>query len=222
MISEYVRQFLFDSVEISEQEWVKSFPRAADHRWQHTLNVFENAERILDGERAPDDKAAVVRVAALMHDVSMFTCDHSIHSQVSADMATEFLVEKEFDPNFVNRVSQAIAEHGTDFGDLPPSEQGKQFSWEGKVLVEADILDKLGASAITSGLLYLGGQNKLNYEACKGLMDGSAFKRADFFKDYFWTDTGNQMAKRRFGFFLEYLARLQEEVVEHNILNLEI
>ena len=222
MIAEYVRQFLLDSVEISEQEWVKSFPRTADHRWQHTLNVFENAERILNGENTPDDKAAVVRVAALMHDVSMFTCDHSIHGQVSADIATEFLEEKGFDPDFVNRVSQAIAEHGTDFGDLPPSDQGKQFSWEGKVLVEADILDKLGASAITSGLLYLGEQHKLNYEARKELLDGSTFKRADFFKDYFWTKTGKKMAKRRFSFFLEYLDRLQEEVVEQNLLNLEV
>jgi len=217
MVAEYVKRFLYNSVEASEQEWVKSFPRAADHRWQHTLNVLDNAEQILEGEGASDDKVAIVRVAALLHDVSMFTCDHSIHGQVSADMATKYLIEKGFDTISINRVSQAIAEHGTDFGDLPPAEQGNQFSWEGKVLIEADILDKLGASAITSGLMYLGEQNKLNFEARRGLKDSATFDRADFFRNYFWTATGKRMAKRRFTFFLEYLDRLQEEVVEHTL-----
>ena len=215
MIAEHVRDFLSESAETSEQEWVKSFSRAATHRWQHTLNVLGNAEKILDGEGASAEDAAVVRVAALLHDISMFTCDHSVHGQVSADMANEYLTEKGFDPVFVNRVSLAIAEHGTDFGDLPPAEQGEQFSWEGKVLVEADILDKLGASAITSGLMYLGEQQQLNFEARKGILEGPTFKRADFFKDYFWTETGKQLAKRRFGFFLEYLDHLQEEVSEY-------
>ncbi len=221
MIAEHVKGFLSKSVETSQQKWVKSFPRAAVHRWQHTLNVLENGEKILEGERSPDEEAVVVRVASLLHDISIFTCDHSIHGQVSANMATEYLSEKGFDPNFVNRVNQAIAEHGTDFGDLPPTEQGEQFSYEGKVLIEADILDKLGASAITNGLMHLGEQHKLNFEARLGLFEGPTFKRADFFKDFFWTKTGSQMAKRRFSFFLEYLDRLQEEVVENTIPNWE-
>jgi HD superfamily phosphodiesterase len=218
-IAEYVREFLQKSAETSEQEWTKAFPRAAEHRWQHTLNVLQNAEKILEGEGSSDEDAAVVRVAALLHDVSMFTCDHSIHGQVSADMARDLLTEKGFDPGFVNRVCQAIAEHGTDFGDLSPSEQGDQFSWEGKVLVEADILDKLGASAITSGLLYLGAQDKLNFEARSELLNGPAFQRADFFKDYIWTKTGKQLARHRFGYFQEFLDRLEEEVVEHSLPN---
>jgi HD superfamily phosphodiesterase len=217
MIAEYVREFLHESVETSEQGWVKSFPRAAEHRWQHTLNVLENAEKILGGEGSSDEDVAVVRVAALLHDVSMFTCDHSIHGQVSADMATEFLRDNGFDLEFVNRVSRAIAEHGTDFGDLPPSEQGDQFSWEGKVLVEADILDKLGASTIANGLMHLGEQHKLNFEAREGLLNGPTFKRANFFKDYFWTETGKRIARRRFSFFQDFLDRLEEEVVEYSL-----
>lgn len=129
-------------------------------------------------------------------------------------MAREYLLESNFSRDFVERVSIAIAEHGTEFGDLPPAKQGEQFSWEGKVLVEADILDKLGASAVTSGLMYLGKQDKLNFDARKGLLDSSTYERAEFFKDYFWTKTGKEMAKRRFAFFGEYLDRLQEEVVE--------
>ena len=216
-IASYVRDFLYESAEKSDQEWLEDFPRAADHRWQHTLNVVANAEAILAGEQASPTQVAAVRVASLMHDVSMFVCDHSIHGQVSADMASEYLLDMQLDEDFVSRVSQAIAEHGTSFGDLPPQEQGEQFTWEGKVLVEADILDKLGASTVANGLMYLGKQEKLNFEARQELREGPTFERAEFFKDYFWTDTGKQMAERRLSFFLEFLDRLEEEVVEYDM-----
>ncbi len=213
-IAEYVKKYLFDSFEESDQDWVKSFPRAAEHRWQHTLNVLANAEQILEGEGADDDAAGIVRAAAYLHDISMFTCDHAVHGQVSAELARDYLREHDYDEGFVQSVYRAVAEHGTDLGDIPVEEQGEQFSWAGKVLLEADILDKLGASAVTSALLYLGEQRKLNFEAQSELLVSSTFFRATFFKDYIWTDTGNQMAERRYAFFKEYLARLKEEVVE--------
>lgn len=78
---------------MSEQEWVRRFPRAAEHRWRHTLNVLRNAEKILAGEGADDDVADVVRVAAILHDVSMFVCDHSVHGRVSADIAEKRFTE---------------------------------------------------------------------------------------------------------------------------------
>jgi HD superfamily phosphodiesterase len=133
----FVRQYLEETAATSEQEWVRDSPRTAEHRWQHTLNVLRNAEKILAGEGAADDVADVVRVAAILHDVSMFVCDHSVHGRISADIAAKYLREEGHPDEFVARVTQAIAEHGTDFGPLPPEEQGALFSWEGKVVVEA-------------------------------------------------------------------------------------
>ena len=213
-IADYVKQYLHDSCKVSEQDWVKTFPRSADHRWQHTLNVLANAEQILEGEGADDYAAGVVRSAALLHDISMFTCDHAVHGQISADIAKDYLRKMDYDESFVQAVILAVAEHGTDLGDIPPEEQGEQFSWAGKVLIEADILDKLGASAVTSALMYLGEQKKLNFEAHGELLESSAFFRATFFKDYVWTETGKKMADRRYAFFKEYLTRLKEEVFE--------
>lgn len=213
-ISVYVRGFLFESAERSEQDWLAEFPRAAAHRWQHTLIVLANADRILEGEGVDDERADAVRVAALLHDVSMFTCYHAVHGQVSAEMAQQYLMNRGYSPEFIARVCQAIAEHGTDLGDLPPEGQGARLSWEGKVLLEADILDKLGASAVTSTLLFLGKADHLNHEAHRALRDSAAFERAQFFRDFKWTDTGTRLAADRFSFFLEYLDRLREEVVE--------
>jgi HD superfamily phosphodiesterase len=213
-LCQFTRTYLNDSVAKSEQEWLKDFPRAAEHRWQHTLNVLRNAERILAGEGVSDERADVVRTAVILHDVSMFVCDHEVHGRVSAEIAEKHLTELAYPKDFVERVTRAIAEHGTDLGPLPPDEQGALFSWEGKVVLEADILDKLGASAITDSLLSLGKKDKQGFEGRKELAEGRAMERASFFKDYIWTETGKKLAEQRFSFFLKFLEQLGEEVIE--------
>ena len=213
-ICEYTQQYLKDTAAKSDQEWLANFPRAAYHRWQHTLNVLANAEQILAGEGADHNTADVVRVAVIMHDISMFVCDHHIHGRVSAEIAEKYLLEQGYPNGFVEKVKRAIAEHGTDLGPLPPEQQGELFSWEGKVVLEADILDKLGASAITDTLLVLGKKDYLGFECRRELAQGRAMERAAFFKDYIWTDTGKRLAAQRFAFFHTFLKQLSEEVVE--------
>ena len=212
----FTRTYLVNSFAKSEQEWLKDFPRAAEHRWQHTLNVLRNAEQILAGEGASDDQTAIVRTAVILHDISMFVCDHEVHGRVSAEIAEKHLSEQGHPKDFVNRVARAIAEHGTDLGPLPPEEQGALFSWEGKVVLEADILDKLGASTITDSLLVLGKRDALGFECRKELSEGRAMERAAFFIDYIWTETGKRIAEERFQFFQKFLDQLAEEVFEHS------
>jgi len=216
-ICDFTQTYLNETFATSDQEWLKNFPRAAEHRWQHTLNVLQNAETILAGENAAEKTRDVVRVAVILHDISMFVCDHLIHGQVSADIAKKYLLEEGYAEDFVSNVTRAIAEHGTDLGPLPPEEQGKLFSWEGKVVLEADILDKLGASTITDTLLVLGAKNRLGFECRRELSEGRAMERAAFFKDYIWTETGKGMAKQRFDFFLKFLDQLHQEVVEYSM-----
>jgi uncharacterized protein len=205
-ISEFVHHYLVESATRSDQPWLQEFPRAGEHRWQHTLNVLRNAEQILAGEGVRDDSADVVRAAVLLHDISMFVCDH--------EMADKYLREQNYPQDFVGRVTRAIAEHGTDLGPLLPEAQGALFSWEGKVVLEADILDKLGASAIADSLLSLGKKGRLGCECRKELAQGWAMERAALFKDYIWTETGKRMAEQRFAFFQSFLTQLAEEVFE--------
>jgi HD superfamily phosphodiesterase len=212
-ICKFTQRHLRDSAASSEQAWLKDFPRAAEHRWYHTLCVLRNAERILVEERASRDTADVVRVAAILHAVSMFDCEHAIHGRVSAEIAERYLSEQNYPGEFVSRVARAIAEHGVDFDALSPDEMGAAFSWEGKVLIEADILDKLGASAVTGALLVLGQEQRLSFECHALLSKGRAMSRAVYFKDYFWTETGKRMAEDRFGFFLKFLEQLSDEVI---------
>ncbi len=210
-IQSFAHDYLFQTAAASDQEWLKRFPRAAEHRWHHTLNVLKNAEAILAGENAPPDSAEIVRAAVYLHDVSMFVCDHQVHGQVSAEIAEDYLLKIGLAPEAIARVKRAIAEHGTDLGDLPPDQQGALFSWEGKVVLEADILDKLGATAITGALLALGPRGTLAHEAHAALSSSSAMERARIFKDYVWTATGRSLAEHRFAYFLSFLDQLAEE-----------
>src|SRR3990172_6535485 len=203
-ISSFVRDYLFRTAASSDQAWVRRSPRAAEYRWHHPLNVLRNAEAILAGETASDEAAQVVRVAVYLHDVSMFVCDHEVHGQVSAQIAEDQLSKMNLPHDLVARVTRAVAEHGTDLGPLHPAEQGALFSWEGKFLLEADILDKLGASAIAGALLALGGPSGLlPHEVAEAVSAGPAMERAVVFKDYIWTPTGRALAARRFAFFVE-------------------
>jgi uncharacterized protein len=213
-LCEYTRAYLKKTASESTQPWLKDFPRSGEYRWQHTLNVLRNAEAILAGERAAQDVDDVVRVAVILHDISMFVCDHEIHGHVSAEIAEKHLLEQGYPKDFITRVTRAVAEHGTDLGPLPPEEQGVLFSYEGKIVLEADILDKLGVSAITDGLLSLGKKNRLGFECHRELSQGRTMERAAFFKDYIWTGTGKRLAEQRFAFFHQFLEQLNEEVVQ--------
>jgi HD superfamily phosphodiesterase len=215
-ICSFTQRHLEETFIKDSQGWAKSFPRAAEYRWQHTLNVLQNAEKILAGEKLGAAVADIVKVSAVMHDVSMFVCDHSIHGQVSAEITQKYLSAQGFSDIFTNRVARAIAEHGVDFDDLSPDEMGVRFSLEGKILIEADILDKFGVSALTNALLGLGKDGLLPFECRTALKDGREMQRALYFKDYLWTETGKKMRDDRLGFFLSFLDQMSEEVVEKN------
>lgn len=178
--------------------------------------MLENAERIIAGEAFKPEEASIIRVAAVMHDIAMFDCDHADHGEVGAQLAETYLADEGYPESFATSVRQAIAEHGVDFDSLSPDEMGEAFSLAGKVLIEADILDKLGGSAVVTGLLLFGKEGRLPHECRLELEQGRAMERARFFKEYIWSETARRMAQERFHFFEAFLARLADEVVEES------
>ena len=217
-IADYTRQYLYETGAKRDAEHIRTRPRSIDYRWQHTLNVLRNAEQILVGENASDESAEIVRVAVIMHDISKFACESAVHAQVGAEVAQKFLTEEGYPKEFVERVARAIAEHGAIFSPLPPDQLGDLLSWEGKIVREADTLDKLGASAITDALLRLGKQDRLGFECLRELAEGRMMERAVFARQYIWTETGKRMAEQRFAFFKKFIEQLKEEVVEYSEL----
>ncbi|WP_255194192.1 HD domain-containing protein [Natronobeatus ordinarius] len=159
---EEMKGFVFDylaaSVENEEEGGrMRWYPwHSAEYRHNHILNVVELATEIAENEGADVD---VTRVAALFHDVAKLEADQELHAEAGARVAREYLSSRgEYPESFVSQVCRAIERHSYQ-GDL------HDVSLETQCLIEADLLDKVGANGATLMLLRMGYEARTHMEA---------------------------------------------------------
>jgi uncharacterized protein len=153
----FVREYLIASVESEEDGGrMRWYPwHSAEYRFNHIRNVVELGERIARAEGADVD---VVRVAALFHDVAKLEADQDVHADEGARVAREFLESRgTYAPSFVQEVANAVADH---------SYQGPvtDLSLETQCLIEADLLDKVGANGTALMLLRMGYESRTHMD----------------------------------------------------------
>ncbi len=156
--------FVYDYLEASvENEGdggrMRWYPwHSADYRFNHIMNVVELATDIARKEGANPD---VVRVAALFHDIAKLEADQDVHAEAGARVAREYLESHgDFPASFVDQVCRAIEDH---------SHQGEldDLSLETQCLVEADLLDKIGANGTALMLLRMGYEARTHMDAAE-------------------------------------------------------
>ena len=156
----FVREYLAASVENEDgggrMRW---YPwHSADYRFNHILNVVELAAHIAEREGADVD---VTRVAALFHDIAKLDADQDVHASEGARVAREYLsTHGDFPPSFVDQVCKAISEHSFQ-GDLA------ELPMETRCLIEADLLDKVGANGTALMLLRMGYEARTHMDAAE-------------------------------------------------------
>jgi uncharacterized protein len=156
----FVREYLRASVE-NEQEGgrMRWYPwHSAEYRFNHILNVVDLAAEIAREEGADVD---VVRVAALFHDVAKLDAEQDAHADEGARVAREYLTSRTDLPgSFVEAVCSSVEEHSYqgDLGDLP---------LETRCLIEADVLDKVGANGVALMLLRMGYESRTHLDAAE-------------------------------------------------------
>ena len=154
----FVYEYLYASVQ-NEQEGgrMRWYPwHSAEYRYNHTLNVMGLAEKIAAAEGADVD---VVRVAALFHDVAKLDAAQEVHAEAGARVARQYLQARNGQPDpFVEEVCTLIEQH-TFSGDL------QTVSPELRALIEADILDKVGANGTALMLLRMGYEARSHLDA---------------------------------------------------------
>ena len=156
----FVYEYLSASVENEDDGGrMRWYPwHSADYRYNHILNVVALAERIARAEGADVD---VTRVAALFHDVAKLDADQEVHAEEGARVAREYLTTHgEFPASFVDQVCKAITEH---------SYQGRlsELPLETRSLVEADMLDKIGANGTALMLLRMGYEARTHMDSAE-------------------------------------------------------
>jgi uncharacterized protein len=187
-MKQFVHDYLAASVENEEEGGrMRWYPwHSAEYRFNHILNVTELATQIAEKEGANAD---VTRVAALFHDIAKLEADQDVHAEEGARVAREFLeTHGDYPPSFVDQVCQAVRDHSYqgDLADVP---------LEARCLMEADLLDKVGANGTTLMLLRMGYEARTHMDANE--MVGRVLQRGEDAVSRVVSDTAESIAHQR-------------------------
>jgi uncharacterized protein len=171
---------------------------SAEYRFNHILNVVELAGEIARREGANTD---ITRVAALFHDIAKLEVPQDAHAEAGARITREYLTtHNDYPPSFVDQVCQSVRDHSyqEDITDL---------SLETQCLIEADILDKIGAHGAALMLLRMGYESRTHMDAAE--MVGRVLERGEEARERIHSQTAEDIAHRRLKrvrWFREWLA----------------
>lgn len=203
----FVHDYLEASVENEEEGGrMRWYPwHSAEYRFNHIRNVTELATRIAEAEGANAD---VTRVAALFHDIAKLEADQDVHAEEGARVAREFLESHgDYPKSFIDQVCQAVRDHSYQ-GDL------QDVPLEARCLMEADLLDKVGANGTTLMLLRMGYEARSHMDANE--MVGRVLERGEDAVSRVVSDTAKSLAHQRIK-----RVRWFKEWLEAEITNME-
>jgi len=184
----FVYDYLAASIEGEEEGGrMRWYPwHSAEYRYNHILNVAELATEIADKEDANVD---VTRVAALFHDVAKLEVDQDVHAEAGARVTREYLGSRtEYPESFIAQVCDAVAEHSYE-GDL------SNVPLETRCLMEADLLDKVGANGTTLMILRMGYESRTHMDANE--MVGRVLERGEDAISRVCSETAESIAHQR-------------------------
>jgi uncharacterized protein len=184
----FVYDYLAASIEGEEEGGrMRWYPwHSAEYRYNHILNVAELAAEIAEKEGANVD---VTRVAALFHDIAKLEADQDVHAEAGARVAGEYLRSRtDYPESFVTQVCDAVAEHSYE-GDLA------NVPLETRCLMEADLLDKVGANGTTLMILRMGYESRTHMDANE--MVGRVLERGEDAVSRVRSDTAESIAHQR-------------------------
>lgn len=204
-MKEFVYDYLAASVENEDDGGrMRWYPwHSADYRYNHILNVVDLATHIAKREGADTD---VVRVAALFHDIAKLDADQDIHAEEGARVAREYLATRGNHPqSFIDQVCQSVTDHSYQ-GPLA------DISLETRCLIEADILDKVGANGTALMLLRMGYEARTHMDSAE--MVERVLERGADHSSRIVSDTAESIAHQRLKRVRWFREWLEEEVTE--------
>jgi uncharacterized protein len=184
----FVHDYLTASVETEDEGGrMRWYPwHSAEYRFNHIRNVVDLAVEIARKEGANVD---VTRVAALFHDIAKLEVEQDVHAEAGARIAREYLTTHcDYPQSFVDSVCDAIRDHSYqgDLGDL---------SRETRSLIEADILDKVGAHGAALMILRMGYESRTHTDTAE--MVERVIERGQDARDRVHSQTAQDIAHRR-------------------------
>lgn len=187
------------------------------HDFDHVLRVFALAEKLARAEGAD---LAIVRAAALLHDIARADEDTTggDHAQMAAERARAILLARGVASAQADSVAHAIAAHRFRT-NAPPQ------TIEAKVLFDADKLDSIGAIGVARAYQVSGALNQRLWSevapdalATRNQRNSDHSAYAEFIvklskvRDRLFTATARKIADDRHAYMAEFFARLGREI----------
>jgi uncharacterized protein len=166
----------------------------------HSLRVLRWCERLAEGRKVDRE---VLRLAALLHDVSIPESGRLRHYDVGADMAVELLRELGYPEEKVKAVAHCIKAHSRYGGPDP-------HTAEAEILYDADFLDYLGAIGILRGILRALVEGEYSGDVSEAPEVLEAILRK--YRRPLYTEEGRRIAEGRLRLLESFLKRLREEL----------
>ena len=130
----------------------KPNPYPFRNRFEHTMRVYRWVIR-LQAKLGGD--LDVIVLSALLHDVGWE--EGRPHEEVSAEIAVEYLDSIDIDPQTIKRVGEIILLHAD-------KDTERELSLESKIVMDADLLDEIGAIGIMSDCMATALENEASYK----------------------------------------------------------
>lgn len=209
---EDMEQFVYDYLAASVEKEVDGgrmrwYPwHSAEYRFNHIKNVVALAQQIADAEGADTD---IVTVAALFHDVAKLEAPQETHAEEGAAVARKYLESRgEYPESFIDAVCQSVADHSFQ-GPLT------EVSLESRCLMEADLLDKIGANGTALMLLRMGYESRTHMDAAQ--MVDRVFQRGKDHLKRIESDTAETIGHKRLKRVKWFREWLETEVEEMSV-----
>lgn len=168
-------------------------------RFEHTMRVYRWAIKL---QAKVGGNLDIIALAALLHDVGWE--EGREHGEVGAEIAVEYLDSIGIDPEIISRVGEIIRIH-----DDKDTEQ--ELSVECAVVMDADLLDEVGAISVLWDSMATACEDGANYKK-------SYYRIKDFYRGNrpkirrCKTDAGRMEFNRRMKMLDEFLAQLEREL----------
>ncbi len=181
---------------------------SAQYRWTHTLGVARHADMIARAEGANPD---VCILAALFHDANFFDpTGYQNHPVSGAALAERYLTEQQFTPDLIGQVRRAVRDHAG---------KGREY-WlrsplEVQILVEADLIDKIGVAGAINYLLAYGHQGEYAPAALRRL-GTELLDRAENSFGIVFTPTGTRLARAQIAHLRHLMAQGTAELPDED------
>lgn len=121
-------------------------------RFEHIMRVYRWAIKLQAKEGGDLE---IIALAALMHDIGWE--ENRPHAEVSAEIAVEYLVEQGYDEAKIGRIGDIIIRHND-------KDTEEDLSLECRIVMDADLLDEVGAMSILWDCMATAGEDAASYK----------------------------------------------------------